>query len=152
MRLAKNKSVLARGVFTALGLSLGCLVATPAVADLQAGRDARGSLWLSDQGLPAGVKPISDGASDVMSLPQASTVPQVKPAFSTVAAGETTQRSKDKDKATCNGIEQRYEGDRATLEKTERDKASGKLLIPDSGLVSMRQNLATMDRLRALCQ
>jgi len=38
------------------------------------------------------------------------------------------------------------------LAQTERDKASGKLLIPDSGLTTMRQNLATLERLQALCQ
>ena len=59
---------------------------------------------------------------------------------------------KQKDKATCDGIEQRYEGARLNLDKATADKAAGKMLIPESGLISMRQNLATLDRLRSLCQ
>ena len=54
--------------------------------------------------------------------------------------------------ATCRVINKRTIETKTTLERTEKDKASGKLLIPDSGLVTMRQNLATLQRLQALCE
>lgn len=67
-------------------------------------------------------------------------------------AQKTGISSQGKDKATCDGIDKRYEETRSNLARIEQDKASGKLLIPDSGLNSLRQNLSTLERLRALCR
>jgi hypothetical protein len=53
--------------------------------------------------------------------------------------------------ATCRSIDKRYEETRVNLANIERDKASGKLLIPDSGLITIRQNLASLERLKELC-
>jgi len=152
MRFAKTKSALFGGVFILLGLGLGCLFATPVKAELQAGRDAKGTLWLSDQGLPTGVRLLPSTNSDVMTLAPPAVTSAAMGAITPMTTDPQPNRTKTKDKPTCRGIEQRYEDARAALERTEREKASGKLLIPDSGLITMRQNLASLERLQALCQ
>ena len=159
MSLATPKTSLHKGISTILSLSALCLCPLPAVAELQVGRDAQGNLWISDQGLPAGIKATAAGSTEVMSLQTPSPTsssrgtadskpPAANPQENTRGMGKMNKT----DLATCNGIEQRYEGARSSLATVEQKKASGQLLIPDSGLVAMRQNLATLDRLKALCQ
>jgi hypothetical protein len=63
----------------------------------------------------------------------------------------TQQRMTAEASATCRSIDQRYDETRDNLAQIERDKASGKVLIPNSGLVTIRQNLASLERLKALC-
>jgi len=140
---------------TLLGAGILCLVLIqpPVQAQIQAGRAANGSLLISDQPLPNGVKAAPMALDQLMTLPpatqpSATPAPQEKPSSRNTAADKLTPE----EAATCKGLQKRYNETRKTLENTERDKASGKLLIPDSGLVTMRQNLATLERLLALCQ
>lgn len=135
-------------------IAMGLLVLpSPGWSQLQSGRDVAGNLWVSDQGLPAGVKPAPLELDQVMSL-----TPDVRPSDKTgrpAAPPErspvTHQRMTAEESATCRSIDQRYEETRVNLANIERDKASGKVLIPDSGLVTIRQNLASLERLKALC-
>ena len=166
MRFSESKPVPRPGVYCRLVLpALGLiLVSASAWAELQAGRDSQGRLWISDQGLPAGSTAITPPAIGV--APPAAAMPaQASPAsmpapaatdFRTGNANAQAQKAgvsgQGKDKATCDGIDKRYEETRSNLARIEQDKASGKLLIPDSGLSSLRQNLATLERLRPLCR
>ena len=166
MRFSESKPVPRPGVYCRLVLlALGLILASASAwAELQAGRDSQGRLWISDQGLPAGSTAITSPAIGV--APPAAAMPaQTSPAwtpapastdFRTGSANAQVQKagvsSQGKDKATCDGIDKRYEETRSNLARIEQDKASGKLLIPDSGLNSLRQNLATLERLRALCR
>jgi hypothetical protein len=123
------------------------------LAQIQTGRLNDGSLLITDQPLPHGVQ------SNELELDQLMTLP---PPGKTIIKGESGTKSTEskslpkkqspEEAATCRAISKRYDETKTTLEQTERDKASGKLLIPDSGLVTMRQNLATLERLLALCQ
>ena len=141
------------------GLSTGLLAigllffsaATP--AQLQTGRDSTGALWISDQTLPDGVTPAPLELDQVMSLtPETPPAGQIAPLKADAAVSPIThQKMSRMDLATCQSIDQRYEETRVNLATIERDKASGKLLIPDSGLVTIRQNLASLERLKALC-
>ena len=125
----------------------------PVQAQIQAGRTPDGMLMISDQPLPNGVKAAPIEIDQLMTLQPATKTP-AKPALPDKPQTTTTTASKQtpEEAATCRSIQKRYNETRKTLENTERDKASGKLLIPDSGLVTMRQNLATLERLLALCQ
>ena len=120
---------------------------------LPSGRDTGGNLWLSDQGLPAGVKPAPLELDQAMSL--APDTRTSEPAGRSTPTPErspvTNQRMTAEESATCRSIDKRYEETRVNLANIERDKASGKVLIPDSGLVTIRQNLASLERLKALC-
>ncbi len=134
----------------------GVLIATlsgSAWAQLQSGRDAAGNLWLSDQGLPAGVQPAPLELDQVMSLTPDTRTPEPagRPAPPPERSPVTNQRMTAEESATCRSIDKRYEETRVNLANIERDKASGKVLIPDSGLVTIRQNLASLERLKALC-
>ncbi|MGV0953463.1 MAG: hypothetical protein ACOYBR_04070 [Fluviibacter sp.] len=122
-------------------------------AQIQAGRAANGTLILTDQGLPNGVSPLPLVQDAVMSLPASVTQeksPVVQKALSPGKAEVVTRTPAEK--ATCRSINQRYEDSQAHLAAVEQDKASGRLLIPDSGIAAMRQNLATLQRLRDLCE
>ena len=154
------KTVWRTGVLTVhclIGLSL---VASPASAELVTGRDAKGTLWISDHALPGDIKSMTVGAPEVTSLPAPQTnalrseVPRVQDATKVTPndGGQTPSNHKAKDRATCDGIDRRYAGAHANLLNVEQKKANGQLLIPDSGLTAMRQNLATLERLRALCE
>ena len=122
-------------------------------AQIQTGRLSDGSLLISDQPLPKGTQGSSLELDQLMTLPSPG-----KPINKRQASGKTPetkavpQKQTPEEIATCRGINKRYIETKTTLEQTERDKASGKLLIPDSGLATMRQNLATLERLQALCQ
>ena len=142
-------------------ISLG-LASLPATADLQTGRSPQGTLWISDQGLPSTVKPLAPEGIAVPSLSAntpgntdarpTATAPLLD-SSSTQSKGPIRQNPENgQNEATCNSIEQRYEGSRSELARFEQDKASGKILIPESGLIAMRQNLATLERLKALCR
>ncbi len=91
-----------------------------------------------------------------MSLPEAASQIRPKtthPANPPVNAPEASSLPKQtaEQKATCRGINQRYAETQAELALVERKKAAGTLLIPESGLVTLRQNLATLERMRQLC-
>ena len=139
------------GLYRRLALLALALTAMPTWAELQAGRDSQGRLWITDQGLPAGSKPLPSPTIGVTTRPEGA-ARQTNPAPLAPPAPKTDRADQDKDKATCNGIDQRYEETRSNLARIEQDKASGKLLIPDSGLNSLRQNLSTLERLRTLCR
>ena len=160
MRFSQPKTASQPRLFSHLALLALALAAAPAWSDLQTGRDARGTLWISDQGLPAGVRTTLTADINVATLPQTapgktgSTMPAMidpQPTNRAAQIEKTRPTSPEKDKATCDGLGQRYENARSTLSKAEQDKASGKVLMPESGLINMRQNLATLERLRALC-
>ena len=160
MRFSESKTASHPRFFSHLPLLALALAAAPAWSDLQTGRDAHGTLWISDQGLPAGVRATPTADINVATLPQtapgktAPTMPTMtapQPANLAAQIEKTRSTSPAKDKATCDGLDQRYENARSTLSKAEQDKASGKVLMPESGLINMRQNLATLERLRALC-
>ncbi len=122
-------------------------------AQIQTGRLSDGSLLISDQPLPKGIQTSPLALDQLMTLPPPGKVSQ--PLESKVVSPETTlsaPKQRPEEAATCRGINKRYNETKTTLEQTERDNASGKLLIPDSGLVTMRQNLATLERLQGLCQ
>jgi hypothetical protein len=154
------KTLRCTGVLTFYCLIGFSLVAPPAFAELLTGRDAKGTLWISDRGLPSDIRPIVTGAPEVAGIPQLQTSTGRNetarvPDTTTVSPSNNSQPKSnrhEKDRTTCDGIDQRYAGARANLTSVEQKKASGQLLIPDSGLMTMRQNLATLERLRALCQ
>ena len=129
------------------------LWASPILAQIQTGRLSDGSLLISDQPLPKGIQTSPLALDQVMTLPptsKASQAPESKALPPETSL--TVPKQRPEEAATCRGINKRYNETKTTLEQTERDKASGKLLIPDSGLVTMRQNLATLERLQGLCQ
>ena len=133
-------------------LALSLLPCT-AQAQIQTGRLSDGSLLISDQPLPKGIQASPLALDQLMTLPTPGKASQ--PTESKVAPPDgklSAPIQRPEEAATCRGINKRYNETKATLEKTERDKANGKLLIPDSGLETMRQNLATLERLQALCQ
>ena len=161
MRFPEPKPASRLGIYRRLALLALGLAALPSWAELQAGRDSQGRLWISDQGLPAGSKAIPSPAIGVAPTSPAISS-QISPASMPAPAANDirTQNlnaqaqkagASSQGKATCDGIDKRYEETRVNLARIEQDKASGKLLIPDSGLNSLRQNLATLERLRALC-
>jgi hypothetical protein len=120
-------------------------------AQIQTGRLNDGSLLISDQPLPPGVQPLE--LDQLMTLPAPETrMKKYEPRELAPESKPLRQKQTPEEAATCRGISKRYDETKKTLEQTERDKASGKLLIPDSGLVTMRQNLATLERLQALCE
>lgn len=136
------------------GLAL-VLALLPGLAwsQLQSGRDSAGNLWLSDQGLPSSVQPAPLELDQVMSLTPEPKADRTGTQSTTTLERSpiTQQRMTAEESATCRSIDKRYEETRVNLANIERDKASGKVLIPDSGLVTMRQNLASLERLKALC-
>ena len=139
----------------ALGLCLSAVLPATAPAQIQTGRLSNGGLLITDQPLPAGATSGPLSLDQVMTLPPPEKTGQK--AETAIKKGEAptptpTHKQTPEEAATCRGIAKRYNESRAGLAQTERDKASGKLLIPDSGLVTMRQNLATLERLQALCQ
>jgi hypothetical protein len=120
-------------------------------AQIQAGRLNDGSLLISDQPLPSGVQPLE--LDQLMTLPAPETTKKMHEQRELAPESKPLrQKQTPEDAATCRGINKRTLETRTTLEQTEKDKSSGKLLIPDSGLVTMRQNLATLERLQALCE
>ena len=162
MRFSEAKPASRLGLYRRWALLILALATAPSWAELPAGRDSQGRLWISDQGLPAGSKAIPSPAIGVaptspaissqispasMPAPATSDIRTQNPNAQAQKAGASSQG-----KATCDGIDQRYEETRVNLTRIEQDKANGKLLIPDSGLNSLRQNLSTLDRLRALCR
>ena len=120
---------------------------------LLSGRDTAGNLWLSDQSLPPGVRPAPLELDQDMSLrPETGPADSSgRPAAPPERSPVTQQRMTADESATCRSIDKRYEETRINLANIERDKASGKVLIPNSGLVTIRQNLASLERLKALC-
>jgi hypothetical protein len=133
-------------------LGLG-LISSLAQAQIQAGRAANGSLLITDQPLPNGVNASPLELDQIMTLPPAAkTATKSSPTEKPAEVNPQANKQTTEEAATCRSIKKRYNETKITLENTERDKASGKLLIPDSGLVTMRQNLATLERLQALCQ
>lgn len=139
--------------FVRLFLASSLLAAGLCRAQIEGGRDAAGTLWLSDQGLPAGVASAPLELDQVMSLTPIPGSPgsSGQTRAPVVQSPVTHERMRSEDLATCRSIDKRYEETRVNLETIERDKASGKVLIPDSGLVTIRQNLASLERLKALC-
>ena len=138
-----------------LGLWLLALSLLPCTgqAQIQTGRLNDASLLISDQPLPKGIQVSPMALDQLMTLPptsKASQAPESKALPPETSL--TVPKQRPEEAATCRGINKRYNETKTTLEQTEKDKASGKLLIPDSGLVTMRQNLATLERLQALCQ
>lgn len=124
-----------------------------ALAQIQASRTANGTLLMTDQPLANGSNTSPLELDQLMSLPPAGyTGRNPAQTQNTPAKSAQTPKQTPEEVATCRSIQKRYNETKVTLENTERDKASGKLLIPDSGLVTMRQNLATLARLQALCQ
>lgn len=143
-----------RGTLACSLLAGGLLLfSAEGAAQLQTGRDSAGALWISDQTLPDGVTPAPLELDQAMSLtPERAPAAQSSPGKAAPTISPVThQRMSRMDLATCQSIDQRYEETRENLTTIERDKASGKLLIPDSGLVTIRQNLASLERLKALC-
>jgi len=140
-------------LWAVLASTLAAGVSGSAWGQLQSGRDAAGNLWLSDQGLPSGVRPEPLELDQVMSLtPDVRTnEPAGRPAAPPERSPVTHQRMTAEESATCRSIDKRYEETRINLATIEQNKASGKVLIPDSGLVTIRQNLASLERLKALC-
>ena len=129
------------------------LMNTPALAQIQTGRAANGTLWISDQPLPSGVKGSLADPDQVLRLPPEPKTGQPSvPPSKTPDTKPTARKLTAEEQATCQRISQRYNDSKSTLEQTEKAKASGRLLIPESGLVTMRQNLATLERMRSLCQ
>ena len=129
--------------------ALFCGLQGPALGQIQAGRDANGTLILTDQGLPSGAMPEPLALDQLMSLPEeAKILPKgnVSPAPSAAPPKQSAEQ-----RATCQGINQRYAETQAELAQVEQKKAAGTLLIPESGMVTLRQNLATMARMRQLC-
>ena len=137
----------------ALGfLNLG-LISSMALAQIQASRAANGTLLMTDQPLADSSNTSPLELDQLMSLPPAGhTGRNPAQTQNTPAKSAQTPKQTPEEVSTCRSIQKRYNETKVTLENTERDKASGKLLIPDSGLVTMRQNLATLARLQALCQ
>lgn len=142
-----------RACVPAIAIGLLVLIPSHGWSQLQSGRDVAGNLWVSDQSLPAGVQPTPLELDQVMSL-----TPDVRPPDTTGRPAPPPERSPvthqkmtPEESATCRSIDKRYEETRVNLANIERDKASGKVLIPDSGLVTIRQNLASLERLKALC-
>lgn len=127
-----------------------CVLQGPAWGQIQAGRAANGTLILTDQGLPSGTTPEPLAMDQLMSLPEEAKIIQPKAIVSPGTAAATPKQSAEQ-RATCQGINQRYAETQAELAQVEQKKAAGTLLIPESGLVTLRQNLATMARMRQLC-
>jgi hypothetical protein len=120
-------------------------------AQIQTGRLSDGTLLISDQPLPKGVQALE--LNQLMTLPATDkTINQRADKDIPPKTKPLPQKQTPEEAATCRGINKRYMENNTTLEQTEKDKASGKLLIPDSGLATMRQNLATLERLQGLCQ
>lgn len=154
MGLPELAVVIRRTVTFGLCLSVVLVMTVPVNAQIQTGKDREGTLWLSDQGLPVGVQPATLELDQVMSLPPEQTLkdtPRSSRGEPVTRSPVTLQKMSPAEITTCNGVDQRYEETRINLENIERDKASGKLLIPDSGLVTFRQNLDSLARLKALC-
>lgn len=119
---------------------------------VQAGRVADGTLWLTDGTLPAGVKPVPLALDQTMTLPSTSAQPTTRPPTPLAATSTSNTEGKTPtEKATCRSIQQRVRETRAELDMVERKKAEGTLLIPNSGLATLRQNIATLERLQDLC-
>ena len=138
---------------TRLGLWFVTLSLLPCTlqAQIQTGRLNDGSLLISDQPLPKGVQALE--LDQLMTLPAPEkTINQGVSRTTPTETKPLPHKQTPEEAATCRGISKRYIETKTTLEQTEKDTASGKLLIPDSGLVTMRQNLATLERLQALCQ
>jgi hypothetical protein len=142
-------------------LTLSCIVtvglwAHPlALAQIQGGRAPDGTLWLTDGNLPRGIQAEPLALDQLMTLPGGQTTEQTGQRFKTTPSTTVTTENNDRlsaeDKLTCRGIQKRYSETKTELETVERKKAAGTLLIPDSGMTTLRQNLATLDRLRSLC-
>ncbi len=121
-------------------------------SQVQAGRVADGTLWLTDGALPAGMTPAPLALDQTMTLPSTTAQPTTRPAtpLAATSTSKTTGQT-PAEKATCRGIQQRLRETRAELTMVERKKAAGTLLIPNSGLETLRQNIATLERLQDLC-
>ena len=134
---------------------IGLWVHPLALAQIQGGRAPDGTLWLTDGNLPRGIQAEPLALDQLMTLPAGPasepTGQRVKTTPSTVTTDHTHPFSPE-DKLTCRGIQKRYNETKNELETVERKKAAGTLLIPDSGMTTLRQNLATLDRLRSLCE
>ena len=144
---------LSRGMLPSLVICLWMLAPAFGWSQIQSGRDTAGNLWVSDQGLPTGVQPGALELDQVMSL-----TPEIRPSDGTdrttaqpARSPVTHQRMTAEESTTCRSIDKRYDETRDNLANIERDRASGKVLIPNSGLVTIRQNLASLERLKALC-
>lgn len=151
--LTLNENPVVRKTLLGAGILCLALIQPPVQAQIQSGRNANGTLLISDQPLPTGVKAAPMALDQLMTLPPATQTAATPTPPDKAPTGTTTpEKLTPEEAATCKGLQKRYNETRKTLENTERDKASGKLLIPDSGIVTMRQNLATLERLLALCQ
>jgi len=128
-----------------------------AASGIQAGRTVQGSVILTDQPLAAGVTPVPLALEPLMRLPEET--PRQPPPGSAATTGRaptadsTSKPSRTAEqRATCRDVNQRYNEAHAELTLVERKKAAGTLLIPESGMVTLRQHLATLERMRQLCQ
>lgn len=124
-------------------------------AQIQAGRALDGTLWLTDGNLPGGIQAEPLALDQLMTLPghQSSELTSQAPketSPNTAKSGGVSKKSPDDD-MTCRGIQKRYAETKNELDTVAQKKAAGTLLIPDSGMVTLRQNLATLERLRSLC-
>ena len=139
-------------IILALATCLCLLADAQAQASLQTGRAANGSLWITDQALPNGITSTPIAHESLLTLPPGPKTSQPPEPDRNVAATQpTAHKLTAEEQATCQSINNRYNEARNTLAKTEKAKASGQLLIPESGLMSMRQNLSTLERMRSLC-
>ena len=145
---------------TYMAFMAACLCSLQGVAwgqaVIQAGRALDGTLILTDRGLPNDVVAAPLTLDQLMSLPEAAQIRSepINAANPSVNASKPTSPPKQtaEQRATCRNINQRYAETEAELALVERKKAAGTLLIPESGLLTLRQNLATMERMRQLCQ
>lgn len=152
MPVLMDITVFRKALFT-VGIICTSLLEQPAQGQIQAGRTANGTLFISDQPLPNGVKASPLELDQLMTLaPAPKTATHAEQSEKKQVINPPSHKKPPEEAATCRGVQKRYNESKTTLENTERDKASGKLLIPESGLVTMRQNLATLERLQALCQ
>ena len=122
-------------------------------SQVQAGRMADGTLWLTDGALPPGAKTAPLEIDQLMSLPTpiGTSLKKTQDKAPRNAAATPQVQLTAEEKATCRSIQRRYNETKAELDTVELKKTAGTLLIPDSGLVTLRQNLATLERLRSLC-
>jgi hypothetical protein len=142
--------------FTLMTLAVCVLWGHPlALAQIQAGRAPDGTVWLTDGHLPGGVQAAPFALDSLMTLPgsQSNRIPEQtsQGAPSTLLDAGVPVKTRPEDRVTCSGIQKRLNETQTELATVERKKAAGTLLIPDSGMVTLRQNLATLERLSALC-
>lgn len=122
------------------------MIASPLQAQLAVGRTNSGTLFISDQGLPANVRPIA---------PNTVFVPLAAPANVTLPAPAQEiplPKTATLDNNSCRDLNRRTENARKNLETTKQKRANGSLLIPESGVDAMELTLKHLEQLDRLCQ